>query len=128
MAMPQTLAKLKAIGREIRAASASSAKLDDGHAVTAQPRRSFRIENDSFVRDGAAVTLISGSIHYTRVHPAYWKDRLMRLRVRPSSQGDSMCDSESRLRTPEDESLRLKLDLLLHMSSDAICALFRRWV
>ena len=87
MSMPQTLAKLKAIGREIRAASASSAKLDDSHAVTAQPRRSFRIENDSFVRDGAAVTLISGSIHYTRVHPAYWKDRLKRLRVRPSSQG-----------------------------------------
>ena len=88
MAMPQTLAKLKAIGREIRAASASSAKLDDSHAVlTAQPRRSFRIENDSFVRDGAAVTLLSGSMHYTRVHPAYWKDRLMRLRVRPSSRG-----------------------------------------
>ena len=111
MAMPQTLAKLKAIGREIRAASASSAKLDDGHAVTAQPRRSFRIENDSFVRDGAAVTLLSGSMHYTRVHPAYWKDRLMRLRVRPSSQG-SMFDSESRLRR-KDESLLLKLDLIL---------------
>jgi hypothetical protein len=54
-----------------------------GTAGTAEPRqqRTFGIEEDAFMRDGVPVPLISGSIHYTRVHPAYWKDRLMRLRA-----------------------------------------------
>ena len=44
-------------------------------------KRSFAIEDDMFVRNGAATALLSGSMHYTRVHPHYWQDRLVRLRA-----------------------------------------------
>ena len=44
-------------------------------------QRSFVIENDAFVRDGTPTAVLSGSMHYTRVHPKYWRDRLMRLRA-----------------------------------------------
>jgi hypothetical protein len=48
-------------------------------ASTAPPgRRSFTIANDSFLLDGQPFQLISGAIHYFRVHPTYWKDRLAR--------------------------------------------------
>lgn len=36
---------------------------------------------DAFQLDGANVTLLSGSIHYHRVHPSLWRDRLSRLRA-----------------------------------------------
>lgn len=42
--------------------------------------RGFGIRNNVFVRNGSAIQLISGSIHYHRIHPAYWKDRLLRVR------------------------------------------------
>ncbi|XP_077790162.1 beta-galactosidase-1-like protein isoform X3 [Podarcis muralis] len=43
--------------------------------------RSFRIDyvNNCFLKDGARFRYISGSIHYFRVPPAYWKDRLLKM-------------------------------------------------
>ncbi|BDA51062.1 probable beta-galactosidase [Coccomyxa sp. Obi] len=43
--------------------------------------KGFWIENDRFVRDGKAVQIISGSIHYFRIHPYYWEDRLLRMKA-----------------------------------------------
>ena len=43
--------------------------------------RSFTIENDSLVRDGEPINLMSGSFHYSRTPPALWRDRLQRLRA-----------------------------------------------
>uniref|UniRef100_A0A670JUC4 Galactosidase beta 1 like n=1 Tax=Podarcis muralis TaxID=64176 RepID=A0A670JUC4_PODMU len=45
------------------------------------PNRSFRIDyvNNCFLKDGARFRYISGSIHYFRVPPAYWKDRLLKM-------------------------------------------------
>ena len=40
----------------------------------------FVVAENAFQRDGQNVTLLSGSIHYHRVHPALWRDRLARLR------------------------------------------------
>ncbi|KHJ96008.1 beta-galactosidase domain protein [Oesophagostomum dentatum] len=37
--------------------------------------------NDRFLLDGKPFRYISGSIHYFRVHPKYWKDRLYRIRA-----------------------------------------------
>ncbi len=39
------------------------------------------IEGDRFVRDGRPHQIVSGAIHYFRVHPALWADRLARLRA-----------------------------------------------
>lgn len=50
------------------------------HASRERMSRSFIIANDTFVLDGKTVTLAAGCIHYSRVHPALWQDRLMRLR------------------------------------------------
>ena len=43
--------------------------------------RSFTIEEDHFVRDGQIYQIFSGCIHYSRVHPSYWADRLTRIRA-----------------------------------------------
>lgn len=36
---------------------------------------------EQFYLDGAPFKIISGAIHYFRVHPAYWRDRLEKLRA-----------------------------------------------
>eukprot|EP00958_Prasinococcus_capsulatus_P014527 scaffold1533_cov388-Prasinococcus_capsulatus_cf.AAC.10 len=48
--------------------------------------RSFEIgasggEGNLFLKDGAPFFLHAGSIHYSRVHPSLWRDRLERLRA-----------------------------------------------
>lgn len=43
--------------------------------------RSFAIKDDSFVKDGQPFTLRSGSLHYFRVPPAYWEDRMRRMKA-----------------------------------------------
>ncbi|CAL8469886.1 g9428 [Coccomyxa elongata] len=46
-----------------------------------QSERSFSVEHNRFVKDGKPLQIISGSIHYNRIHPAYWKDRLQRVQA-----------------------------------------------
>lgn len=36
---------------------------------------------DGFLLNGKPLKLISGAIHYFRVHPVYWRDRLRKLRA-----------------------------------------------
>jgi beta-galactosidase len=40
----------------------------------------FKIENGNFLYNGNEVRIISGSIHYFRVVPEYWRDRLEKLK------------------------------------------------
>ncbi|XP_008326979.1 beta-galactosidase-1-like protein [Cynoglossus semilaevis] len=44
-------------------------------------KRSFSIDykNDCFLKDGKPFQFISGSIHYSRIPPQYWKDRLTKM-------------------------------------------------
>jgi len=53
-----------------------------GLLVSLSQARDFSINytTNSFQKDGEAFRLISGSIHYFRVHPADWTDRLNKLR------------------------------------------------
>ncbi|XP_033639691.1 beta-galactosidase-like [Asterias rubens] len=43
--------------------------------------RSFSIDfdNNTFVKDGEPFRYIAGSLHYGRVHPLYWQDRLSKM-------------------------------------------------
>lgn len=41
----------------------------------------FRIEGGQFLLDGQPFQIISGTIHYFRVVPEYWEDRLTKLRA-----------------------------------------------
>ncbi|KIL41334.1 beta-galactosidase [Gordoniibacillus kamchatkensis] len=41
----------------------------------------FAVEGNRFTYDGRPVTLISGAIHYFRVVPEYWEDRLTKLKA-----------------------------------------------
>ena len=41
----------------------------------------FEIKRDGFYLDGKPFQVISGSIHYFRVVPEYWRDRLMKLKA-----------------------------------------------
>jgi beta-galactosidase len=45
------------------------------------PGHSFVIENDQFVRDGVPFRIIGGDLHYFRVLPELWKDRLLRAKA-----------------------------------------------
>jgi beta-galactosidase len=42
---------------------------------------SFTIEQNHFLLDGQPFRVLSGAMHYFRVHPQYWKDRLLKLRA-----------------------------------------------
>ena len=44
-------------------------------------RRSFIVKDDRFVKDGEPLSVRSGSVHYSRVPRAYWRDRLERARA-----------------------------------------------
>jgi beta-galactosidase GanA len=39
------------------------------------------IDSNGFQRDGRPHRVLSGALHYARVHPAYWQDRLRRVRA-----------------------------------------------
>ncbi|EIE21207.1 hypothetical protein COCSUDRAFT_57118 [Coccomyxa subellipsoidea C-169] len=43
--------------------------------------REFRIEGNRLLKDGEPVQIISGGIHYFRVHPYQWEDRLLRMKA-----------------------------------------------
>ncbi|GFS06352.1 beta-galactosidase [Elysia marginata] len=38
-------------------------------------------DNNSFLKDGKPFRYVSGSFHYSRVHPFYWQDRLLKTRA-----------------------------------------------
>lgn len=42
---------------------------------------SFVVQNDTFVKDGKAFNLRSGSLHYFRVPQPYWRDRMQRMKT-----------------------------------------------
>lgn len=42
---------------------------------------SFLVEGDHFIRNGAAHRILSGALHYFRVVPEYWEDRLLKYRA-----------------------------------------------
>lgn len=41
----------------------------------------FTVTGDNFTLDGAPVRIIAGAIHYFRVAPDYWRDRLLKLKA-----------------------------------------------
>ncbi|RAP77009.1 glycoside hydrolase family 35 protein [Paenibacillus montanisoli] len=41
----------------------------------------FTVEGNQFVYNGENVRIISGAMHYFRIVPEYWRDRLMKLRA-----------------------------------------------
>ncbi|WVZ99432.1 hypothetical protein U9M48_044729 [Paspalum notatum var. saurae] len=43
--------------------------------------RRFWIENDTFRKDGTPFQIVGGDVHYFRIVPEYWKDRLLRAKA-----------------------------------------------
>ncbi|KAK6125040.1 hypothetical protein DH2020_041218 [Rehmannia glutinosa] len=43
--------------------------------------RKFEIAEDMFWKDGEPFRIIGGDLHYFRVHPEYWEDRLLRAKA-----------------------------------------------
>ena len=41
----------------------------------------FKISGRNFAYDGKPVRILSGAIHYFRVVPEYWRDRLLKLKA-----------------------------------------------
>ncbi|XP_061768071.1 beta-galactosidase isoform X2 [Nerophis ophidion] len=51
----------------------------NGLSISASRSFSVDYENDCFRKDGEPFRYISGSIHYSRIPRAYWKDRLLKM-------------------------------------------------
>ncbi|KAE8794075.1 Nudix hydrolase 2 [Hordeum vulgare] len=49
--------------------------------VHGKASRRFWIEDDAFWKDGAPFEIIGGDVHYFRIVPQYWKDRLLRAKA-----------------------------------------------
>jgi len=60
----------------VAAALFSLSVVVNGNAI-----RSFNIAKDRFVLDGEPIQIKAGEIHYSRVPPEYWEDRLLRLKA-----------------------------------------------
>ncbi|GJN15072.1 hypothetical protein PR202_gb01961 [Eleusine coracana subsp. coracana] len=50
-------------------------------AVGGEASRRFWIENDTFLKDGTPFQIVGGDVHYFRIVPEYWKDRLLRAKA-----------------------------------------------
>lgn len=51
--------------------------------VVVEAERTFEIDydNDQLLKDGKPYRYIAGEIHYFRIHPTLWNDRLQRYRA-----------------------------------------------
>ena len=45
------------------------------------PTRTFRLGDDDFLLDGRPLRILSGALHYFRVHPDHWRDRIRAARL-----------------------------------------------
>ncbi len=50
-------------------------------SVLGPPAIHYTPSGDRFVVEGKEKMILSGAIHYFRVVPAYWKDRLLKLKA-----------------------------------------------
>ncbi|BAF18086.1 beta-galactosidase 8 precursor [Oryza sativa Japonica Group] len=50
-------------------------------AASGEASRRFWVENDTFWKDGAPFQIVGGDVHYFRIVPEYWKDRLLRAKA-----------------------------------------------
>ncbi|KAF6250380.1 glycosyl hydrolases family 35-domain-containing protein [Scenedesmus sp. NREL 46B-D3] len=53
----------------------------DATSNSSSSSRSFTIRNDRFMKNGVPFRLISGSLHYNRIPPDLWADRLARAKA-----------------------------------------------
>ncbi|KAL4450728.1 hypothetical protein ABPG77_001084 [Micractinium sp. CCAP 211/92] len=66
--------------------AASAVSTADAASAPASPTaashaNNLTIKDDVFLLNGEPYQIISGSMHYFRIHPAYWEDRLQRARA-----------------------------------------------
>lgn len=50
-------------------------------AVEGMSRAGLTLREKEFFLDGKSLRILSGAIHYFRVIPEYWKDRLLKLKA-----------------------------------------------
>ena len=43
-------------------------------------KRTVEMKNREIRVDGNPVQILSGAMHYFRIHPDYWRDRIVKLR------------------------------------------------
>ncbi|XP_027340911.1 beta-galactosidase 17 isoform X2 [Abrus precatorius] len=51
------------------------------HSHLNKVNRNFEIADDMFWKDGEPFQIIGGDLHYFRVHPEYWEDRLLKAKA-----------------------------------------------
>ncbi|MFJ6794937.1 beta-galactosidase family protein [Streptomyces sp. NPDC091268] len=59
--------------------SSTTAEAATPHSGAGRPPAALTYADGAFLRDGRPYRVLSGSLHYFRVHPEQWEDRLQRL-------------------------------------------------
>ena len=52
------------------------------------------VQGSQFILDGEPIQILSGAIHYFRVVPEYWKDRLLEAEGLRIQHGGDLCAME----------------------------------
>jgi hypothetical protein len=88
------MVRLHAARATAAALLAAAALFSSAAAAAGRPRR-FAVAGDAFLLDGRPFQLISGAVHYWRVHPDQWGDRLARAKALGARHGVSptVCDA-----------------------------------
>ena len=53
----------------------------DHYAPDGVVKEGLVAEGDTFTLNGKPILILSGALHYFRVHPAYWRDTLKKFRA-----------------------------------------------
>ncbi|KAH7292374.1 hypothetical protein KP509_29G065200 [Ceratopteris richardii] len=56
-------------------------KTNNSRQGNKKKERSFLISDDMFWKDGEPFRILGGDVHYFRIHPKYWEDRLLRAKA-----------------------------------------------
>ncbi|KAJ3669603.1 hypothetical protein LUZ60_011553 [Juncus effusus] len=80
------ISKSFAIFLYLAALSLSNSRSSNGASICSSSHqrvggRQFWIQNDTFCKDALPFRIIGGDVHYFRIVPEYWKDRLLRAKA-----------------------------------------------
>ena len=77
----------------------------------------LRAENGQFYLDGKPFRILSGAMHYFRIHPAYWEDRMLKLKQCGFNTVETYCCWNLHERKPGVFDFSGRLDLVKYIET-----------
>ena len=77
----------------------------------------LRAENGQFCLDGKPFRILSGAMHYFRIHPEYWEDRMLKLKQCGFNTLETYCCWNLHERKPGVFDFSGRLDLVKYIET-----------